>query len=180
VDPEGNALSLTQSINYYFGSGGGASTGILLNDTLDDFAIAPGTPNAFGLVGSEANAVAGDKIPLSSMTRPSWCGGETLAGAGEPRWLDHHHRGLQVLLNRASLASTWRLRRRRRACTISGSRIGIELEDRMPRGPHLRAPRARPFRELVSKLGNVNAVEVASTGAMCRRRLTAHGASAGF
>jgi gamma-glutamyltranspeptidase/glutathione hydrolase len=43
-------------------------TGILLNDEMDDFSAIPGAPNAYGLVGAEANAIAGGKRPLSSMT----------------------------------------------------------------------------------------------------------------
>ena len=43
-------------------------TGILLNNEMDDFAVAPGVPNLFGLVGGDANAIAPRKIPLSSMT----------------------------------------------------------------------------------------------------------------
>ena len=43
-------------------------TGVLLNDEMDDFSAAPGVPNAFGLVGGEANSVQPGKVPLSSMT----------------------------------------------------------------------------------------------------------------
>jgi gamma-glutamyltranspeptidase/glutathione hydrolase len=43
-------------------------TGVLLNNTMDDFSIKPGTPNVFGLVGNAENAIAGNKRPLSSMT----------------------------------------------------------------------------------------------------------------
>lgn len=69
VDGEGNAVSLTFTVNYTFGSGVvAAGTGILLNDEMDDFASAPGVPNAYGLVGGEANAIAPAKVPLSSMT----------------------------------------------------------------------------------------------------------------
>ncbi|HEY9799796.1 MAG TPA: gamma-glutamyltransferase [Leptolyngbyaceae cyanobacterium] len=69
VDEERNAVSLTFTVNYGFGSGVVASgTGILLNDEMDDFAAAPGVPNVFGLVGNEANAIAPRKTPLSSMT----------------------------------------------------------------------------------------------------------------
>jgi gamma-glutamyltranspeptidase/glutathione hydrolase len=69
VDAQRNVVSLTFTINYRFGSGVVApGTGILLNDEMDDFAIAPGVPNVFGLVGGEANAIAPGKIPLSSMT----------------------------------------------------------------------------------------------------------------
>jgi gamma-glutamyltranspeptidase/glutathione hydrolase len=69
VDKDRNAVSLTFTVNYGFGSGVVAKgTGILLNDEMDDFAAAPGVPNAYGLVGGEANSVAPGKIPLSSMT----------------------------------------------------------------------------------------------------------------
>lgn len=69
VDEERNAVSLTFTVNYLFGSGVVVpGTGILLNDEMDDFAAAPGVPNVFGLVGGEANAIAPRKTPLSSMT----------------------------------------------------------------------------------------------------------------
>jgi gamma-glutamyltranspeptidase / glutathione hydrolase len=69
VDAERNAVSLTFTINYTFGSGVIApGTGVLLNDEMDDFAAAPGVPNAYGLIGGEANSVQPGKIPLSSMT----------------------------------------------------------------------------------------------------------------
>jgi gamma-glutamyltranspeptidase / glutathione hydrolase len=69
VDTQRNAVSLTFTINLGFGAGiVAAGTGIVLNNEMDDFAIAPNTPNAFGLVGEKANAIAPGKIPLSSMT----------------------------------------------------------------------------------------------------------------
>lgn len=69
VDAEGNAVALTTTINYYFGSCIVAKgTGVLLNDEMDDFAAQPGTPNKFQLVMGEANAIAPGKIPVSSMT----------------------------------------------------------------------------------------------------------------
>jgi len=69
VDEERNAVSLTFTINLGFGAGVVATgTGIVLNNEMDDFAAAPGVPNAFGLVGNEANAIAPRKTPLSSMT----------------------------------------------------------------------------------------------------------------
>jgi len=68
IDGSGNAVSLTSTINFVFGAGIVArGTGILWNDEMDDFAIAPGVPNVYGVAGSEANAVAPGKIPLSSM-----------------------------------------------------------------------------------------------------------------
>lgn len=69
VDGAGNAISLTFTVNLWFGAGVVTpNTGIVLNNEMDDFASAPGVPNAFGLVGSEANAIAPNKTPLSSMT----------------------------------------------------------------------------------------------------------------
>ncbi len=69
VDGKGNAVATTQTINYTFGSGVVAEgTGIVLNDEMDDFSIKPGVPNAYGLIGSEANAVAPLKTMLSSMS----------------------------------------------------------------------------------------------------------------
>ncbi|MBE9006572.1 gamma-glutamyltransferase [Fortiea sp. LEGE XX443] len=69
VDEQRNAVSLTFTINLGFGAGVVTpGTGILLNNEMDDFAAAPGVPNAFGLVGNEANSIAPRKTPLSSMT----------------------------------------------------------------------------------------------------------------
>jgi gamma-glutamyltranspeptidase / glutathione hydrolase len=69
IDRDGNAVALTTTINYYFGSCVVAKgTGILLNDEMDDFAAQPGVPNVFGLVMGEANSIAPGKIPVSSMT----------------------------------------------------------------------------------------------------------------
>lgn len=69
VDEQRNAVSLTFTINLGFGAGVVTpGTGIILNNEMDDFAAAPGVPNAFGLVGNDANSIAPRKTPLSSMT----------------------------------------------------------------------------------------------------------------
>lgn len=69
VDAEGNAVSNTYTLNGGYGSGVTVEgAGFLLNDEMDDFAAKPGTPNMFGLVQGEANAIAPRKRPLSSMT----------------------------------------------------------------------------------------------------------------
>jgi gamma-glutamyltranspeptidase/glutathione hydrolase len=69
LDGEGNRVAATLSINYPFGSGYVVpGTGVLLNDEMDDFSAKPGVPNAYGLVGAEANAIAPGKRPLSSMS----------------------------------------------------------------------------------------------------------------
>ncbi len=69
IDAEGNRVGATLSINYPFGSGFmPPGSGVLLNNEMDDFASQPGKPNAYGLVGGEANAIEPRKRPLSSMT----------------------------------------------------------------------------------------------------------------
>ncbi len=69
IDAEGNRVAATQTVNLLFGSGLiPPGTGVLLNDEMDDFALKPGTPNAFGVMGFEANAVEPGKRMLSSMT----------------------------------------------------------------------------------------------------------------
>lgn len=69
LDKEGNAVSITTTLNNSYGSKvvvDGA--GFLMNDEMDDFSVKPGVPNSYGLVGNEANAIAPNKRMLSSMT----------------------------------------------------------------------------------------------------------------
>jgi gamma-glutamyltranspeptidase / glutathione hydrolase len=69
MDSSGNLVAATISVNLFFGNGYvPAKTGVLLNNTMDDFSTKPGQPNAFGLVGATANAIAPNKRSLSSMT----------------------------------------------------------------------------------------------------------------
>ena len=69
VDKDGNAVANTYTLNFSYGTGLVADgTGILLNNELDDFSAKPGVPNAYGLVGGDANAVGPAKRPLSSMS----------------------------------------------------------------------------------------------------------------
>jgi gamma-glutamyltranspeptidase / glutathione hydrolase len=69
ADADGNWVALNQTINTAFGSKVIVpGTGVLLNDEMDDFAVQPGVPNAFKLVGAEANSIAPGKRPLSSMS----------------------------------------------------------------------------------------------------------------
>lgn len=69
VDAEGNAVANTYTLNNSYGSAVVAKgTGIIMNDEMDDFAAKPGTPNMFGLIQGERNAVAPRKRPLSAMT----------------------------------------------------------------------------------------------------------------
>ncbi|MFZ4601769.1 MAG: gamma-glutamyltransferase [Caulobacterales bacterium] len=69
VDAQGNAASLTYTLNDWFGARvTAAGTGILLNNEMDDFSAKPGAPNMYGLVEGENNAIAPGKRPLSSMS----------------------------------------------------------------------------------------------------------------
>ncbi len=69
LDSAGNLVAATISVNLFFGNGYvPANTGVLLNNTMDDFSTKPGRPNAFGLIGAKANAIAPNKRSLSSMS----------------------------------------------------------------------------------------------------------------
>ena len=69
VDKDGNAVSVTTTINWGYGNGVTVTgAGFLLNNEMDDFSIKPGVPNVFGLLGNEANKIEAKKRPLSSMT----------------------------------------------------------------------------------------------------------------
>ena len=69
VNAEGNAVSTPTTLHCSYGLGFAAEgTGVLMNNELDDFAAAPGAPNAYGLLGGAANAPGPGKRPLSSMT----------------------------------------------------------------------------------------------------------------
>ena len=101
IDSRGNAVACTETINTTFGSlVVEPKYGIVLNNEMDDFAAAPGQPNVFGLIQSEANAVQAGKKPLSSMTPTILVkNGKAVfvAGAsGGPRIISST---LQVLLN---------------------------------------------------------------------------------
>ncbi len=69
MDAYGNTVSNTYTLNFSYGSGKMIpGTGMLINNEMDDFSSKPGTPNGYGLLGSEANAIQANKRPLSSMT----------------------------------------------------------------------------------------------------------------
>jgi gamma-glutamyltranspeptidase/glutathione hydrolase len=106
ADAEGNWVALTTTVNTTFGSKVVIpGTGVVMNDQMDDFSIQPGTPNAFGLIGADRNAVAPGKRPLSSMS-PTIVLKDgravlTLGAAGGPTIVTQV---AQVLVNRLDLA----------------------------------------------------------------------------
>lgn len=101
VDPEGNAVACTTTLNTSFGSGVTAEgLGFLLNNEMDDFTAAPGVPNLYGLIQGTANEIRPGKRPLSSMS-PTIVTREgklflVLGSPGGPRIISSV---LQVLLN---------------------------------------------------------------------------------
>jgi len=85
IDAEGNRAAVTQTVNLLFGSGlVPPGTGVLLNNEMDDFALRPGTPNAFGVMGFAANAPEPGKRPLSSMTPTFMVSPERIVALGTP------------------------------------------------------------------------------------------------
>jgi len=83
IDGDGNLVAATQTVNLTYGSGmvvDGA--GFLLNDEMDDFALKAGTPNAFGVMGFDANALEPGKRMLSSMTPTFMIGADRIAVLG--------------------------------------------------------------------------------------------------
>jgi len=86
MDSDGNVVSNTYTLNFSFGSGIAVpGAGFLLNNEMDDFVSKPGVPNAFGLLGGEANSVKALKRPLSSMTPTIvFANGEPWFATGSP------------------------------------------------------------------------------------------------
>ena len=86
IDGDGNVALVNYTINFSFGSGVAvAGAGFVLNNEMDDFVAKPGVPNAFGLVGGEANAIVAGKRPLSSMSPVMiFDGDDLLLATGSP------------------------------------------------------------------------------------------------
>ncbi len=108
ADAQGNVVALTQTVNTSFGSKMIVpGSGVLLNNEMDDFSLAPGVRNAFGLLGSAANAVAPGKRPLSSMSPTIVVGSDgqfemSCGAAGGPKIITST---LQVLIRALDLQS---------------------------------------------------------------------------
>jgi gamma-glutamyltranspeptidase/glutathione hydrolase len=101
MDKDGNAVANTYTLNLSFGSSLSVDgAGFLLNNEMDDFSAKPGVPNAYGLIGGEANAIAAKKRPLSSMTPTIVLkDGEAFLATGSPGGSTIITVVLQVLLN---------------------------------------------------------------------------------
>ncbi len=101
MDKDGNAVANTYTINFAFGSGYSVDgAGFLLNNEMDDFAAKPGVPNAYGLIGGDANAIEPQKRPLSSMTPTIVLkDGEPVIATGSPGGSTIITVVMQVLLN---------------------------------------------------------------------------------
>lgn len=100
-DRAGNVVTNTYTLNFSYGNGISVpGAGFLLNNEMDDFSAKPGEPNAFGLVGGEANAVGPGKRPLSSMTPTLvYFDGEPIIATGSPGGSTIITIVLQILLN---------------------------------------------------------------------------------
>ena len=86
MDSDGNAVTLTYTLNFSYGSGYTVDgAGFLLNNEMDDFSAKPGSPNGYGLIGGDANKIEPRKRPLSSMT-PLFVlkDGEVVLATGSP------------------------------------------------------------------------------------------------
>ena len=85
MDTDGNLVAVTQTVNLPYGNAFVVpGTGFLLNNEMDDFSIKTGVPNAFGLVGQDANAIAPGKRPLSSMSPSFVINDERIGILGTP------------------------------------------------------------------------------------------------
>ena len=108
IDTDGNVAAVTQSVNLPFGAAIVApGTGFVLNNEMDDFSVKPGVPNAFGLIGEDANAIEPGKRPLSSMTPTILLGDERVAAIGSPggsRIITMVFQGLSMILDGSSAA----------------------------------------------------------------------------
>ena len=101
MDRDGMAVSNTYTLNFSYGTGIiAAGTGVFLNNEMDDFSAKPGAPNAYGLLGGAANAVAPAKRPLSSMT-PALISrdGQVMMATGSPGGSRIITTVLQVIMN---------------------------------------------------------------------------------
>jgi gamma-glutamyltranspeptidase/glutathione hydrolase len=168
VDAEGNAAAITTTINTGFGAGIMVpGTGIILNNEMDDFALAPDVPNVYGLTGAAANAVAPGKRPQSSMSptvvlsrgRPEL----VVGGSGGPTIISGT---LQVLLGVAALGLD--LRAAVDAPRIHDQGVGsaLAVEERLPGETRAVLGRLGHQVRVLPAIGAVSAVGLGRDGAV--------------
>jgi gamma-glutamyltranspeptidase/glutathione hydrolase len=166
LDLDGNAAAITTTINTAFGAGILVpGTGIILNNEMDDFAVAPGVPNVYGLTGTAANAVAPGKRPQSSMSptivladnRPEI----VVGGSGGPTIVTGT---LQVLLGAVVFQEP--LRRAVEAARIhdQGSPLPLAIEPAIPSDARQALIRIGHTLREVPALGAVAAVGLGADG----------------
>ena len=161
LDREGNRVAVTITLNAWFGTGLVIpGTGILLNNEMDDFAIKPGEPNIYKLVGAEANSIAPGKRPLSSMT-PTFLESERgIAILGSP---GGSFIPSMVLLGTSQLAQRRRCRwasSPRRASITSTSRTWCSPSPKASREEERQSleQRGHKFRDWPPTIGNMQVI----------------------
>ncbi len=171
LDAQGNAVSLTTTLNQAFGSGVMVrEAGFLLNDEMDDFALQADSPNAFGLVGGAANALAPRKRPLSSMT-PTVVreGGHTarmvLGSPGGPKIITAVAEVLlRTLLFGQSLEEAVHAPRLHQQWRPAATRFEPEFDPELLAG--LKSRRQHPVEVAKEHFGSVQAIEVPAPGGL--------------
>jgi gamma-glutamyltranspeptidase/glutathione hydrolase len=168
VDAEGNAVAITTTINTGYGAGIMVpGTGIILNNEMDDFALAPDVPNVYGLTGAAANAVAPGKRPQSSMSPTVVLSGGrpelVVGGSGGPTIISGI---LQVVLGVTAFGLDLQ-------SAVEGPRIhdqgvgpALAVEERLPAETRAILGRLGHRVTILSAIGAVSAVGIARDGAM--------------
>jgi gamma-glutamyltranspeptidase/glutathione hydrolase len=172
ADGLGRVVALTTTLNASFGNGIVArGTGILLNNEIDDFSLAPGVPNTYGLLGGEANALAAGKRPLSSMTptivEPGEGGARPVLVLGSPGGGEIITAVLQVLVNVIDHGMTLREAVESPRFHHQWQPDQIRYEQRAFPADVLRnlSARGHDLQQAEGAVGNVNAIGLADDGA---------------
>ena len=182
VDSEGNAVALTTTINLEFGAHLLAGrTGILLNDEMDDFSLAPGVPDAFGLLAGDANRLVPGKRPLSSMSPTIVVGDDgvemVLGAAGGPTIISST---IQVLLDAMLFGMNASAAQATARVHHQWSPDVLQFEPEMP-APAVDALRAKGHHvESRDKIGKVNIVIRSKAGLEAAGEPRSGGMPAGY
>ncbi len=150
MDRFGNAVAVTYTLNFSYGSGYSVDgAGFLLNNEMDDFSAKPGSPNGYGLIGGEANKIEPRKRPLSSMTPMIVLkDGEVVLATGSPGGSTIITAVMQVALN----VMEWEMNLSE---ATSQGRIHHQwLPDRLAVEPTINADTVRILRDMGHIIGN--------------------------